>query len=297
MNARDLAAYLLLAVIWGLSFVVLVRVNQAFGWAGTVSFRCLIAGLVVLAYSLLARKRLRFDRAWRHYLVIGATTVAGQLVGFTYATPIIGTAMAAVFAAAIPLFSLLMGWLWRLEAATPAKLVGLALGFVGMVLLVGFPTAESTGMFFRGCGSALLAALSAAFGSNYASVHMRGAGAAETTIVTFLLGGVFTLPLIAGVPLPGVPALPDYFYLLIIGGVMSGVAYLLYFRLVERIGATRTVSVEFLVTVIAVFVGTCILGEELSGVQLLGGAVIVTGCALVLDLGALFRSSEKRCDG
>ena len=64
----------------------------------------------------------------------------------------------------------------------------------------------------------------------------------------------------------------------------SAVAYVLYFRLVAEVGATIAISVEFLVTVIAVFVGAALLGERLSPVQLVGGAVIIVGCALVLDL-------------
>jgi len=58
----------------------------------------------------------------------------------------------------------------------------------------------------------------------------------------------------------------------------------IYFRLVGVIGATRTISVEFVVTVIAVLVGALLLGERLTGVQLLGAGVIVQGCALVLGL-------------
>jgi drug/metabolite transporter (DMT)-like permease len=64
----------------------------------------------------------------------------------------------------------------------------------------------------------------------------------------------------------------------------SAVAYVLYFRLVAEAGATIAISVEFLVTVIAVFVGAALLGERLSPLQLAGGAVIIGGCALVLGL-------------
>lgn len=291
MSAKDLIAYISLALIWGLAFMVLARVNQAFGWAGAVALRSLIAGGVVLACSLLSRKKLRFSAHWRHFAVSGATTVAGQLIGFTCSTPRIGTAMAAVFAAAIPLFSMLVGWLWKLERATPGKLAGLCLGFAGIVLLVGFPAARVDEQFFLGCAFAMLGVVSAAFGSNYASVHLRGTGAAETTIASFFFGGVLTLPLLCLAPAPGTPSPADLGRLFILGAVMSGVAYLLYFRLVANIGATRAVSVEFLVTVIAVFIGTCLLGEELSGAQLLGGGVIIAGCALVL--GVFGRRKER----
>lgn len=283
MNARNTAAFAALALIWGLSFLVLVRVNLAFGWAGAVAFRCLIAGTAVFAASLLTGKKLRFNAPRRHFIVIGLTTVAGQLAGFTCATPRIGTAMAAVFAAIIPLLSMLIGWLWKLETTTPKKLGGLCLGVTGIILLVGFPAAEPTPTFFLGCAFAMLGATSAAFGSNYASRYLSGEGAMETTIASFLWGGAIMLPLVLFFPVPGVPSVESFAWLLVLGAVMSGVAYLLYFMLVANIGATKTISVEFLVTVIAVFVGTCLLGESLTLMQVLGGGVIILGCALVLD--------------
>ena len=65
---------------------------------------------------------------------------------------------------------------------------------------------------------------------------------------------------------------------------MSATTYIVYFRLVADIGATRAISVEFAVTVMAVIVGAVVLHERLSAVQLAGGAVIILGCALVLGL-------------
>ena len=267
--------------------MVMVRVTDAFGWAATVSLRCFIAAAAVLAAALLTRRRLRFTAARRHYVVIGLTTVAGQLIGFTCATPRIGTAMAAVFAAVIPLATIIVGCLWKLETITPKKLAGLLLGLAGIVLLVGFPPVEGTGTFVIGCLFGMLGALSSAVGGNYTSVHLRGEGRLEITIASFVVGGIVTLPLAYFFPVPTVPSAEDYGSLLLLGTVMSGVAYLLFFRLVGSIGPTRTNTVEFLVTVIAVFVGTCLLGESLTAAQMVGGLVIVIGCALVLDIPSL----------
>jgi drug/metabolite transporter (DMT)-like permease len=76
----------------------------------------------------------------------------------------------------------------------------------------------------------------------------------------------------------------DFVYLVLLAGMCSALAYVLYFRLVAEVGATLAVSVEFLVTLVAVVVGAVLLQERLSLVQLLGAAVIIVGCALVLDL-------------
>lgn len=92
------------------------------------------------------------------------------------------------------------------------------------------------------------------------------------------------LPLLVLVPVPATPAAPDYGALVLLAAACSALAYVLYFRLVAEVGATIAISVEFLVTVIAVLVGAVVLGERLSVAQLAGGAVIIAGCALVLGL-------------
>lgn len=284
MKIQHLLAYLALALIWGLSFLVVVKVVQAFGWVGAVTFRALVAGGVLFAISRAAGRTLNFSAGWQPFAIVGATTVAGQLVGLSLAAPRIGTAMTAVFVAAIPLFSMLIGQLWGLEKITLSGVAGLLLGLIGIVLLVGFPTIAVNNDFILGCAASIFGALCAAFGSNYASRYLRHVGSREVTIGSFLAGGLMTLPLLLLVPVPTTPQLGDFGYLLLLGGVMSALAYVIYFRLVGNIGATKTISVEFVVTVVAVLVGTLLLGERLSLAQIVGTLSIIAGCALVLGL-------------
>ncbi|HEY4191987.1 MAG TPA: DMT family transporter [Mesorhizobium sp.] len=284
MRARDIASYLFLAVAWGLSFLVLVKVVGAFGWAGAVTLRCLLASATLMAMAKALRGELRFSLGWRPYAVVGATTVAGQLVGLSYGTPLIGTAMSAILVAAIPLFSMVISQLWGLERMTAPRLAGLLLGMAGIVLLVGFPAVPVTPSFLLGCAACLFASFSAAFGSNYASLHLRTAGSLEVAAGSFLAGGLMTLPLLLAVPVPAMPGPVDFLYLVVLGCVMSALTYATYFRLVTAIGPTRAISVEFAVTVVAVLVGAGVLGEPLTPIQIVGAAVIVAGCMLVLGV-------------
>ncbi|SIP92498.1 Threonine/homoserine efflux transporter RhtA [Rhizobium sp. RU35A] len=284
MRPRDLAAYLFLAIAWGLSFLLLLKVVHAFGWVGAVTFRCFIAAAILLLLSRLTRRRLAFPSRLMPLAVVGATTVAGQLIGLSYATPRIGTAMAAIFVASIPLFSMVISRLWGLEAITPTRVMGLALGTIGLVMLVGFPAVPVTADFLLGCAAMLFSTFSAAFGSNYASRFLAGTGPWEVTIGAFFSGGIIALPLLAIVPVPGMPQPIDYLYLVALAAVMSSLTYVLYFGLVANIGATRAISVEFAVTVVAVLVGALVLDEPLSLMQIAGGGVIIIGCALVLGM-------------
>ncbi|MGE8114120.1 DMT family transporter [Pseudomonas sp. NPDC086566] len=284
MQPRDIGAYLFLAIAWGFSFLVVLKVVHAFGWVGAVSLRAFIAGGTLAILAALLGRALRLRPLLKPLLVVGATTVAGQLIGLSYATPRIGTAMSAILVATIPLFSMIIGRIWGIEKITPQGLVGLLLGVLGIVMLVGFPAQPVTEDFIHGCLASVFGCLCAAFGSNYASLHLRGQDPWTVTGGAFLAGGVLTLPLLLVVPVPSLPQASDWLYLLLSGSVMSATTYVLYFGLVARIGATRTISVEFVVTLVAVLVGALFLGEALSLLQAAGGLVILLGCMLVLGL-------------
>ncbi len=284
MKARDIVAYVFLAITWGLSFLVLLRVVMAFGWIGAVTFRCFIAAATLFAVAAVTRRRLDLSIGWKPFAIVGATTVAGQLVGLSFGTPLIGTAMAAIIVATIPLFAMLIARLWGLEHFTHRQLLGVGLGITGIVMLVGFPAVPFTMQFALGCISTLLACISAAYGSCYAGFRLRRASSWDITAFSFLAGGIMTLPLLIFVPVPGTPKLVDFVYLLILGGLMSATTYVIYFRLVTTIGATRAISVEFAVTVVAVAVGAVILHEPLSAMQIAGAVTIIMGCALVIGL-------------
>ncbi|HYO44605.1 MAG TPA: DMT family transporter [Candidatus Limnocylindrales bacterium] len=284
MHRRQVVDYVALGFIWGLSFVLVLNVVRAFGWVGAVTFRALIACALLVLLAAVMHRKLDFAGSWVPLAIVGATTVAGQLLGLSFATPRIGTAMAAIFVGSIPLFSMVIGHAWGIETISAAGRVGLILGFGGIVLLVGFPSVPITPEFLLGCAASVFGAVSAAFGSNYARRRLVAVGSWEQTIGAFLFGGLVALPLLVIVPVPSEPALADYASLVLLAGACSALAYVLYFRLVAEVGATIAVTVEFLVTVIAVAFGAVLLGERLSPVQLAGGAVIVGGCALVLDL-------------
>jgi drug/metabolite transporter (DMT)-like permease len=284
VTRNQLGTYGILSLIWGFSFLLLVKAIEGFGWVGAVTFRSFIASALLLIVATGMRRKLTWNAPWFKFAVVGSTTVAGQLIGMTYATPHIGTAMAAIFVGAIPLFSMVIGTLWGHESMSRRGVVGLVMGIVGIVMLVGFPAVAISPEFLLGSAGSMFGSLSAAIGSNYARRELQDVGSWEQTIGAFFFGGLVSLPLILVVPVPGVPDVVDFVYLIALAGLVSSVAYALYFRLVSEIGATKAISVEFIVTVIAVIVGAVVLKEQLSLIQLIGGAVIITGCVLVLEI-------------
>jgi drug/metabolite transporter (DMT)-like permease len=284
IHPRHIAGYAFLAVAWGLSFLVLLKVVEAFGWVAAVSFRGFVAAFTLWLAMRLTGGAQAPPIPRRHAIVVGGTTVALQLLFLSFATPLIGTAMAAILVATIPLFSLLIGYVWKLEKARFASIAGLGCGFCGLVLLVGFPAVPLTPLFLIGVLASLISAFSAAFGSNYVSRNLPDADPRQLTMAAFFWGGLLSLPLLPLVPVPGWPGPIDWLYLVISASVMSALTYVIYFWLVREIGATRAISVEFAVTLVAASVGIVFLGEPVTWPQILGGFGIIIGCALVLGL-------------
>lgn len=284
MKPSDLAAWLFLALAWGCSFLVIVKVAAAFGWAGATSLRALIAGGGLILIARATGRRLDFSCGWGRLAVVGATTVAIQLAGLSWGTPRIGTAAAAILVATIPIFTMVFGRLAGIEPMTGARAAGVGLGFLGVVALVGFPAAPATLDYLAGCAALIACSVGAAIGSLYAAARLSGTGAHEITAGSFLAGGMMTAPLLLLAPPPGPPGLADWGWLLVLALGMSAATYVTFFRLVARIGPTRAISSEFAVTLVAVAIGALFLDERLSAFQLAGAASIALGCALVLGL-------------
>jgi drug/metabolite transporter (DMT)-like permease len=298
MKPADLAIYLFLSITWGLSFLVVVKNVDAFGWAGAVAFRALVAGATLVLIAAATRRTMAFGPRLAPFLVVGATTVAGQMLGLALAGPLIGTAMTAILFATVPVFSMLVGQAWGVERMTPQRVAGVGLGIAGIVALVGFPAVPFTLAFALGCAAALAGSAAAGFGNVYAARTMRGAiGPFEVSAASFLAGGLMMLPVVAVVPVARIPTATDIALLIVAGSLMSALNYVNYFRLVASIGATRAISVEFVVTTVAVLVGAILLDEPVTLLQLAGGAVVLAGCGLVLGLVPGRRRGPDEPDG
>ncbi|MFM8824838.1 MAG: DMT family transporter [Candidatus Nanopelagicus sp.] len=284
MKVEISTKFAILALIWGFSFLLLLRVVQAFDWAAAISVRAFIASGSLYLLAKVIRRRLDFSIGIKHFAVLGVATVAIQLIGLSLAVPRIGTALSAILVGAIPLFSSVIGRMMKIESIDKMGQIGLVLGFIGIVFLVGFPSAELSDQFFLGFGVCLIGCISAAFGSNYSKLKMSSTGNWEQVIGAFFFGGLFTAPILFFVPIKSGLAVVDWLNMVLLAVFCSAFCYVIYFSLVAKIGATRSISVEFLVTVVAVLVGAFYLNEAITLIQLFGASFVIIGSVLILDL-------------
>ena len=292
MKSEIATKFSILALLWGVSFLLLLRVVEAFDWGAAISVRAFIASGSLFLLSLLLRRKLDFSVGINHFAVLGATSVSFQLIGLSIAVPRIGTALTAILVGAIPLFSSVIGRLMKIEEIDQIGFIGLVSGFVGIIFLVGFPSAKLGSDFFLGFFICLAGCISAAFGSNYSKLKLSNTGNWEQVIGAFFFGGLFTLPLLLFVPIKSGLDPSDWVNMVALAVICSAFCYVIYFSLVLKIGATRSISVEFLVTVVAVLIGAFYLNEAISLIQLFGAVLVVLGSILILDLLSLSGRSK-----
>ncbi len=289
MKPRDLTDLLLLAALWGASFLFMRIAAPAFGPVALVEVRIAIAA--VLLVGLLALRgelaQLR-QQAPSKLLLLGLVNSALPFVLLTFATLHVTAGFAAILNATTPLWTALIAWAWLRQPIRAPQWLGLAIGLAGVTILVWGKASFAPDASQLGTTLALLAALAATacygLSANYTRSRLTGmpplALAAGSQIAAALL---LAVPAAMRWPatLPGPLA---WISAAVLGIACTALAYLLYFRLLARVGAVAASAVTFLIPVFASGWGALFLAEAVTLQMLAGGAVILAGTALALGL-------------
>ena len=277
--------FLGLGFMWGSSYLFIKLAVDSFGTFTLITLRLLIGAAFLWIVLRMTRTPLPRDRrAYGHLVVMSVINIAIPFVLITWAEQSVDSALAAILNSTVPLFVLVIAPLFL--ADEPIRLngvVGLAIGFIGVVLIVspGLTGAIST---VPGMVALLGSSFSYAWGNVYARRNVRGLAPLIPAVfqVSFALLIVGTLALT--VERPWETATPDaqaWFSVIWLGILGSGMAYLAYFRLLSKWGATRTALVAYLLPIVGIVLGAVVLQEPI-GPMLIAGTVLVTaGVALV----------------
>ena len=280
MTAASLARLLALSAIWGASFLFMRMGAPLLGPAWLILWRVLLAGLFLAAVGAVLRQPLDARRHARHYLVLGLFNSALPFLLFAIAARTLSASLLSILNATAPIWAAVIGAVWTRRAMSARALVGLALGVAGVAVLVGFDPSTLRGGAPLAIALGLAASFSYGIATNYARSGPKVAPFANAHgsmwAATLLVAPVAVLA-----PVPAVPATAIVLSVVALGIVCSGVAYLLYFRLVADLGAASALTVTFLVPVFGVLWGHLVLGEPLGGHTLAGALVVITGTALV----------------
>lgn len=284
MNVRpaDIARLVLLAMMWSASFVFLKVLVLPLGAIPTATFRVLIAGVALVAWLAWRRQRGDVRVHWRKYLFVGITASAIPFVLFAHAAHVLPASVMSILNAATPLFATLLAARWLGEALDARKLVGIALGVAGVVLVTGGGAIDPSPRGWL----AVAACLAATFCYAFSGVWLKRHGSALTPYAiagwSQLFAGLALLPALPLVPPAGPVTASVVANLLGLALMCSALAYLLYYRLLRDIGPTRTMTVTFLIPAFGIAWGVLLLGERITFAAIVGTLLIVAGTAGVL---------------
>ena len=280
MTPASLARLLLLSAIWGASFLFIRIGSPALGPAALMAARVLLAALFLAAVARLLRREMSWRARWRHYLIIGLFNSALPFLLFGYAALTLSAAMLSILNATSPLWGALITAAWQRAPLGGRTLAGLALGVGGVGLLVGFDRIALQ----PGAGFAIAASLAAALCYAVASNYAKSARTVEpfaNAHGSMWAASLLIAPVLLALPPPAPPTAGIVAVVAALGVVCSGVAYLLYFRLIDDIGAAPALTVTFLIPLFGTLFGWLFLAERVGWHTLAGGAVVIAGTALV----------------
>lgn len=283
-----LAEFVLLGALWGASFLFALLGATEFGALPTAGMRVGIAALILLPLLVLRGQWPDLTNHWKKILFLGMLNSGIPFSLYAYALLSITTGLSSLLNATVPLFGALVAWFWLKDRPHGTKILGLLIGFVGVAMLAWgkasfMPDASGlvTGWAVLAClGACLCYGISASFTKRYLS------GVPSLVIATGSQIGAtigLVLPTLWLWPrqTPGTTA---WLAVLALGVLCTGVAYVLYFRLIDKVGAAGSLTVTFLIPVFAVFYGVVFLGEAVTAWMLLCGAIILLGTALSMGL-------------
>jgi drug/metabolite transporter (DMT)-like permease len=271
--------------MWGSSYLFIKLAVDSFGTFTLISLRLLIGAAFLWIVFRLSRTALPRDRrAYGHLFVMAIINITIPFALITWAEQSVDSALAAILNSTVPLFVLVIAPAFLPDEPIRVNgLVGLAVGFAGVVLIVS-PGLVGTAGTVPGMVALLGASVSYACGNVYARRNVRGLAPMIPAVfqVTFALVIVGILALV--LERPWETARPDaqaWFSVIWLGILGSGTAYLAYFRLLSKWGATRTALVAYLLPIVGIVLGALVLQEPIGPALIVGTALVTAGVALV----------------
>ncbi|RKH06530.1 DMT family transporter [Corallococcus carmarthensis] len=266
-----------LAAIWGASFLFMRIAAPAFGPVPLVELRLVLGAAVLMPFLWRARSAIR-PALWPRLALVGLVNAAIPFSLFAWAARQAPAGVGAITNSMAVLFTALVAFVFYGERIGAQRAVALLAGFAGVVVLASGKAAGTSVAWAAAAGTT--AAFLYGIGANLVRRHLTGLPAAAVAAATLSCGAVLMLPF-AVATWPSEPiAVRPWLAAAALGMVCTGLAYAVFYRLIQRIGAARAVVVTYLVPLFAVAWAWLLLGEPLTPTMLVAGTLILGSVAL-----------------
>jgi drug/metabolite transporter (DMT)-like permease len=281
---RDVIELLVLAAIWGASFLFMRMAAPEFGPVALIALRVGIAALCLVPALLLHGGFAPWRGRMLHLLVVGAINSALPFCLLAYATLSLTAGLASILNATSPLWGGLVAHVWLKDRLDRSRTMGLLIGFAGVATLMWGRASFKPGGAGLAVVAALAATLSYGVAASYAKRFLRGVD--PLAVATGSQVGAALLLLPAALALwPEHPVSARAWGAVAgLGVACTAVAYVLYFRLIANVGPTRAIAVTFLIPPFALAWGGLFLAESITLRTLVGSAIVLMGTAFATGL-------------
>jgi drug/metabolite transporter (DMT)-like permease len=287
MKAFDIGELVLLAALWGASFLFMRLGAHEFGPIALAFVRVGLA--TVLLLPLLATRGQLADLRthWKAMLLVGALNSAIPFALFSFAALYVTAGLSSIVNATTPLWTAVVAFVWLRQGLTKLRALGLVIGFAGVAFLAwdkaSFkPDDDHSGLWaVLACATATLC-----YGIAANATKRYLAGVAPLAVAT---GSQAAAALLLALPAAWLwpaasPSATAWGSALALALLCTALAYIMYFRLMSRVGPTNAVSVTFLIPLFAILWGALFLQEAVTLQMAMGGAIVLVGIALALGL-------------
>jgi drug/metabolite transporter (DMT)-like permease len=284
VKSQDVFELLLLGTLWGGSFLFMRIAAPEFGPVALIAVRVSVASLVLLPFLLHAGLGRSLLERGPELLFFGCISSALPFCLFAYATLFLSAGYTAVINAVAPLFTAIVAFAWLGERFSRPAIIGLGVGFGGVVLLVSDKLNFDGSAATLGILAGLCASLSYGVAANYTRARFTGVGSLVLATGSQLGASIILLPLSFWFWPTTMPSANSWLAVLVLGVACTGIAYIYFFRLMARLGPSRAITVTFLVPLAAMAFGAMFLDEVITSKMLLGCGLILLGTALATGL-------------
>ncbi len=294
MGPKEWILLVVLSIMWGGSFFFVEMAIKTMTPLTIVFCRVVVAALVLWVYVLATGKKIPKDpKIWEAFFIIGAINNAAPFSLITWGQTYIDSSLASILNATTPVFSVVLAhFLTSDEYLTRNRVTGVVIAWAGVAVLIGIDALAGVGMEIAGqvavlC-AALLYAFSAIFGRRFKTKDPAVVSAGMLTAAAVWMA---PMAFIFEQPLSLDPTAETLVALLALAAVSTALAYIIYFHILSKAGATNILLVTFLVPVSAIFLGVVILGET-PGWNAFAGMVLIFAGLIFID-GRLFAAKKR----
>lgn len=294
MTLLDLALLLGLATLWGGSYFFIRVAVPAFGPAALVALRVVIGGLLLWALARARRQHISLRPHLPRLAILGLLNAALPYLLISAAELHLTASFAAILGATVPLFAAALGVRLLGERLSVIRVGGLLMGVGGVAVMVGWGPMSLDRTTLLAVLAMLAASASYAGAGIYTKLRLRGVPT-YTLALGQQLGAFVWLAVPGALLLPRtMPPANAIYALIALGALSTAVAYLLYFRLIERVGPTKTTTVTYLIPIVGILGGALVLREPLTAGMVAGLGLVLASVLLVNEVrvGGWFRTRK-----